>query len=74
MELLGVPLTTQVNVTKLFWVQGPHGALTVVHGGGNLQLETEGTFHQQTLSGSNQLTRIDGRSSRRTGPLPPTSR
>ena len=41
----------------LFWVQGRHGGLTVLHGGGNLQVTTTGTFDFD----GNSLTRLDGR-------------
>ena len=57
MVLKGKPLTTG-NTVKTVFVQGPHGGLTVVHGGGNRWIETSGPF---TVAG-NELTRGDGRS------------
>jgi len=57
MELEGEPLDTETAVTKTFWVQGPHGSLTVVHGGGNMLLETTGEMAQA----AHTLTRLDGR-------------
>ncbi|WP_201742286.1 hypothetical protein [Mangrovicoccus ximenensis] len=45
---------------EAFWVQSDHGGLTVLHGGGNLYVNTQGTFDFSTDDG-NQLTRTDGR-------------
>ena len=61
MELKGEPMATAIGVTKTFWVQGPHGSLTVVHGGGNMPLETTGNMDQTTDLSGNLLTRLDGR-------------
>jgi hypothetical protein len=61
MELEGEPLDDETGVTKTFWVQGPHGSLTVVHGGGNMLLETTGDMDQTTNMAGNILTRLDGR-------------
>ena len=62
MTLLGEQLATEQNVSKLFWVQGQHGGLTVLHGGGNLAVDNIGDVDRRTLSGANIMTRLDGRS------------
>ncbi|MCB9929003.1 MAG: hypothetical protein H6844_06280 [Alphaproteobacteria bacterium] len=60
LDALGAPGET---VTGIFWVQGPHGGLTVLHGGGNLDVDTIGTFNlAQNGAGETLLTRLDGRS------------
>jgi hypothetical protein len=58
MVLKGKPLATTASVQKTVFVQGAHGGLTVVHGGGNRWIETAGTFDVD----GNGLTRTDGRS------------
>jgi len=62
MVLEGKPLSTAVSVVKTIFVQGPHGGLTVVHGGGNRWTETVGTFDVAGALDNNRLTRTDGRS------------
>ncbi|MBC7133329.1 MAG: hypothetical protein H5U16_09525 [Roseovarius sp.] len=44
----------------LFWVQGKHGGLTVLHGGGNRYINTQGSFDFD--ADRNELVRLDGRS------------
>ena len=56
MELQGAPLADASGVTRTLWVQGPHGGLTVVHGGGNSLLQNSG---QMDFAGDT-LTRLDG--------------
>ena len=48
MALEGASLAGETGVTKTFWVQGPHGGLTVVHGGGNMPLEITGPMNPTT--------------------------
>jgi Ca2+-binding RTX toxin-like protein len=60
MELEGNPLANETGATKTFWVQGSHGSLTVVHGGGNMLLEITGDM-DQTTTDDNILIRLDGR-------------
>ena len=60
MTLLGEPALEAG--TELFWVQGPHGGLTVLHGGGNLFVETIGNYDATTVGPDNIITRLDGRS------------
>ncbi|MBL8480623.1 MAG: hypothetical protein JNJ60_00385, partial [Rhodocyclaceae bacterium] len=62
MEVLGTPIASATGVTKNIWVQGPHGSLTMLHGGGNLPVQTIGDYQTKTFSGQNVLTRMDGRS------------
>ncbi|MEE4314510.1 MAG: Calx-beta domain-containing protein [Desulfofustis sp.] len=66
MEVLGDPIASTENVTTNIWVQGPHGALTMVHGGGNLPVQTTGDYETKTYESEgesqNILTRLDGRS------------
>jgi len=61
MEVIGEPFedgpVTGVNV----WVQGPHGGLTMVHGGGNLPVQTFGSYTHETIDDVNYLLRDDGR-------------
>ncbi|HET9217470.1 MAG TPA: Calx-beta domain-containing protein, partial [Terriglobia bacterium] len=56
-ELEGESLADAALVTRTFWVQGPHGGLTVVHGGGNMPLTSVGDMNLT----NNALTRLDGR-------------
>jgi Ca2+-binding RTX toxin-like protein len=60
MELEGAPLADGTDVSMRLWVQGPHGGLTVVHGGGNMRLETAGEMDRMSQNGDNILTRLDG--------------
>ena len=62
MEVLGDPIASVTVVKTNIWVQGPHGSLTVVHGGGNLPVQTIGDFETKTYEDQNILTRLDGRS------------
>jgi hypothetical protein len=60
--LEGVALPDETGVTKSFYVQGVHGGLTVVHGGGNFALETEGDMNvDSTHEDGFAVTRLDGR-------------
>lgn len=58
MALQGAALAAALNVTRNFSVQGPHGGLTVVHGGGNQLLEVTGEL--RTEAGTTRVTRMDG--------------
>jgi Ca2+-binding RTX toxin-like protein len=52
-------------LTEAFWVQGAHGGLTVLHGGGNLYVNVDGKFNidnAATPDGETRVVRIDGRS------------
>ena len=60
MEILGETIAAG-TYTNNVWVQGPHGALTMVHGGGNLPVETLGNYSVKTVDGDNILLRQDGR-------------
>jgi len=62
MEVLGDPIASAAGVTANIWVQGPHGSLTMVHGGGNLPVQTIGSYETKTYQGQDILTRLDGRS------------
>jgi len=62
MEVLGDPIASASDVTTNIWVQGPHGSLTMVHGGGNLPVQTTGDYETKLYDGQNILTRLDGRS------------
>ena len=62
MKLLGETLANQTNVEEMFWVQGTHGGLTVLHGGGNLFVETIGNYDATPVGDDNIITRLDGRS------------
>lgn len=62
MEVLGESIASAADVSANIWVQGPHGGLTVVHGGGNLPVQTIGSYETKTDGGQNILTRLDGRS------------
>ncbi|GGO80245.1 hypothetical protein GCM10011348_16530 [Marinobacterium nitratireducens] len=53
--------------TEMFWVQGPHGGLTTLHGGGNLFVQTLGDYDATTVDSDNLLTRMDGRNWRDDG-------
>jgi hypothetical protein len=53
-------LTEGQALNGLFWVQGKHGGLTVLHGGGNRYVETNGSFDFR--ADTNELVRLDGRS------------
>ncbi|MBI3917574.1 MAG: hypothetical protein HY322_11275 [Betaproteobacteria bacterium] len=62
LTLEGVPLTGESDAVKTFYVQGIHGGLTVVHGGGNFNLESTGDMNVGSNGdGSVVLTRLDGR-------------
>ncbi|HEX4998781.1 MAG TPA: Calx-beta domain-containing protein [Terriglobia bacterium] len=61
LTLKGAPLPSETDVVKSFYVQGVHGGLTVVHGGGNFNLETTGDMNFEMNVGGNFLTRLDGR-------------
>jgi hypothetical protein len=61
MEILGDTIEAAVAASSNIWVQGPHGGLTVVHGGGNLPVQTFGAYTTETISDSNYLLRDDGR-------------
>ena len=66
LTLEGVALDSQNDVVKSFYVQGVHGGLTVVHGGGNMLVESTGDMNIAEASGaypagSIELTRFDGR-------------
>ena len=52
----GSPLPGATSATKTVFVPGPHGGLTLVHGGGNLPLDTS---FDMTV-GANSITRNDG--------------
>ena len=52
----GSPLPGATSATRTVFVPGPHGGLTLVHGGGNLPLDT--TFDMTV--GANSITRNDG--------------
>ncbi len=56
MTVRGEPLAAQTGVQKNFSVAGPHGGLTVVHGGGNALLENAGQMHRA----GHTFTRLDG--------------
>ena len=51
-----VPLAAATNVVKTVSVPGPHGGLTVVHGGGNFELQV----NAQVDVAATSLTRRDG--------------
>jgi hypothetical protein len=66
LTLEGAPLANQTNVTKSFYVQGIHGGLNLIHGGGNFELESTGDMVFANTSSSvagaaKDLTRLDGR-------------
>ena len=44
MEILGEPLADAIGETSNIWIQAEHGSLTMVHGGGNLPVETLGDY------------------------------
>lgn len=48
------------SLDGLFWVQGTHGGLTVLHGSGNRYINTQGSFDFD--ADRNGLVRLDGRS------------
>ena len=58
LTLEGAVLTAEADVTRELFVQGPHGGLTLVHGGGNQELETTGLLAVER--GTARLTRMDG--------------
>jgi len=62
LTLEGVALPNETDATKSFYVQGVHGGLTVVHGGGNFRLETEGDMNVDSEHEDGfAVTRLDGR-------------
>ncbi|RUY91989.1 hypothetical protein, partial [Mesorhizobium sp. M7A.F.Ca.CA.001.10.2.1] len=62
LTLEGAPLATQNSAVKSFYVQGQHGALTLVHGGGNMYLESTGPMNIAAGTGGQIIvTRQDGR-------------
>ena len=50
----------QTFTQEAFWVQSDHGGLTVLHGGGNLYVNSDTNFDFDATE--NELTRLDGRS------------
>lgn len=58
MTLIGVNLNLATPTSFRFWVDGPHGGLTMLHGGGNQVLRTVGDM--ATEAGTTRLTRLDG--------------
>jgi Calx-beta domain/RTX calcium-binding nonapeptide repeat (4 copies) len=59
----GSPLPSSPSTTRTVFVPGPHGGLTMVHGGGNLPLSLafENTLPSNTVVvGPNSVTRNDG--------------
>jgi Ca2+-binding RTX toxin-like protein len=64
MEIDGAGLVDGA-LTEAFWVQGAHGGLTTLHGGGNLYVNVEGKFNidnASTPAGKTHVVRVDGRS------------
>ncbi|MBK5565794.1 hypothetical protein [Ensifer sp. SSB1] len=62
LKLEGALLATQNDAVKSFYVQGAHGGLTLVHGGGNMYLESAGKMNIASAGGGSiVVTRLDGR-------------
>ncbi|WP_294608493.1 hypothetical protein [uncultured Roseovarius sp.] len=58
----GAGLEDLTSLSDTFWVQGSHGGLTVLHGGGNLYVDVLGKFNLNTEAGQTEAARLDGRS------------
>jgi hypothetical protein len=58
LTLEGPSLNQIKNDTYSFSLPGPHGGLTMIHGGGNQLIQLTGQLHTQ--AGTTRLTRLDG--------------
>jgi hypothetical protein len=59
LKLRGDLLTGGAQTLRIY-VPGPHGGLTVIHGGGNMPLENDGPMDVTNGAGEIEVKRTDG--------------